>query len=562
MFIQEETITILNFLLLAYTDLFNSRSYDFVGTTTDPKHLVVKSYNRDTKDFKEIYRYPHKDNIHIVIPANFDGQKNVSLLLVTKISENEYKNAVLFPDNNEVVHLPQTTAAPLLYTQNLSLKPVLLLQISDKLYEFEFSKDKKFTQKKIADLLEKDEKLHKDHTSSMVDLDGDHKSDLVLVVDKKGIKTLKVFKNTENGFSSYFEMALPDTTGPLVFNDFNRNNMNDMAFVSFENGTYYLNLFYNTNKREDPLSYKSGSKDLKLTNLNENIFSNEDKFYLKQNLSSLIKDDLAFKLTCEMLNNVPSGIFDTDIDLDTNIELFLVAKKNNVGDTLIPLRFDPETEQFVIYKEMKFLMDETNVLSFSTADYKNEGRELCVINKVSDGKPQVKIYPNVLKPENMKLSVTTVVDESKTWYGCGVYGTSYLLCYDEGANMSISSSSVPGSFLHLKNQTTTFGLGGHTYQINSLRVTVPSYGDYNKTYVVKYDIIQNLDLIIGVGKHGVYNIRAFVISKIYIAKLLITAAIVLAVHLIINGILQLRHAKKRKEARTRDSMQPLFRSLG
>ncbi|KAF9764315.1 hypothetical protein NGRA_0665 [Nosema granulosis] len=559
---REETISIINFVLLAYTDLFNKRAYDMVGTTKNPKELVVYSYDRDNKEMKQTYTYKHTSDIHAVIPSSFDDSKRGSLLLITKNQDGTFENNILFTESNTVLKLPNTTAAPLLLSKDLTLKPILLLQKKNGLITVEFDNQGKYTENPETSILEKGEKIHKDHTSTFVDLTGDHKADLALVTEKDKFKYLKVLKNTSNGFKKFFVMKLPEKTGPLIFNDLNKNGMNDLAFVSFEDGKYYLNVYFNTNSRTDPMAYKSSEKGLEFENLNAKIFSGASDFVIKQDLSHLSSGQVEFRLSCEVLGNVPSGIFDTDIDLDKNIEIFLIADKNKEGDIVFPLKFNPEKNEFDINKDMKTIMSEKNVISFSACDYKNEGRELWVVNKIDNNNPQVKIFPNILRPENMKISVTTVLDKTKTLYGCGIAGTSYLLSYDEGTNISIGNSLPPGPFLHLKNQTTTFGLGCRTFHINILRSTVPSYGDYKETYVVKYDIVQNFDLIVGIGKHGDYNIRAFIIADIYLVKIISVLITVIILNFIIVGILHFRHARKQREARTRDSMHPLFRSLG
>lgn len=559
---REETISITNFILLAYTDLFNKRAYDMVGTKEDPMDFVVYSYDRKEKVMKNTYSYRHDSNIHIVIPSSFDGNKKGSFLLVTKNKNNTFRNVILFSATNKVLKLPNTTAPPILYTQNGTLKPVLLMQTKDNLLTVEIENDTKFNEKKETGFLEDDERIHPEHTSTFVDLTGDHKADLALVILKNDEKYLKVLENTSGGFNKLFEMKLPKKSGPLVFNDFNKSYMNDLAFVSEEDGKYYLNVYYNTNERKDIMAYKLVEQDLKLDNFNKNIFSTESKYFMKQDLSKINSDNLDFCLSCESLGGIPSGIFDTDIDLDKNVEIFLTAKKGNEGNIIVPLRFNKNSKEFEVYTEMNYLNKEKNVLSFSTCDYKNEGRELCVINKIENNTSVLKILPNVLSKENMKISVTTVLDETKTLYGNGVVGTSYLLSIDEGAGICLGNSLPPGPFLHLKNQTATFGLGCLTFHINILRVTVPSYGDFEKTYVVQYDIVQNLDLIVGVGKNGKFNIRAFIIAAVYILKIFFVLFIVIILNFIIVGILHLRDARKQREARTKDSMHPLFRSLG
>lgn len=546
------------FILLGYTDILNKRTYDLVGVDQDRRKFQGYSYSIDEKAYKKEFEYSHTSNVHLVIPADFTGEGSVSYVLVTREGDGRYSNWIYFRDDNKKENLGESTAVPLLYADAEDLRPQLLIQRSGSLERVRIGKDRSVTR----DTVNEYGRLHKDHSSAFVDVDGSMKACLCLVVvGERSDKMLKILSNKREGFTECFTMDLPENIGPLVFDDFNGDGMNDMAFVQKENGEHFLKIYLNTNSRIKDAKQKRRSAGFLLQDPSTRIFS--DAKVVVANLSEMFPD-FEPVLSSKDFGGIQCGIFTADLRAKGKPDIFL-SMKNKDGNTRVVALENQSTLEAVKFGTPSYgkdLSEVTNIISMSCCDYNNTGREAIFLNRVEGGSPSLEAYENDLSKENLKLSLSTILPEvEKQMYGSGIPGVSYLVSCEGGKRIILSSQMSYSTFVHLKHPSAYIGLGTMSLIIDGLVVGVPGHDAYNELYVMDSIAIPNSDLIVYIRKNGNYSVESHFVIGDHFRTIICVLLTVAGVNLVFILLLQYRDRRRVVKAKNLDKLHPLFSTL-
>ncbi|CAD25859.1 hypothetical protein [Encephalitozoon cuniculi GB-M1] len=546
------------FILLAYSDILNSRTYDLVGVDQGYTTFKGYHYNAEKDMYDEVFSYKHKEKIHLVIPGDFTGTGSVSYVLVTKKGPGEFDSYIYFRDHDESKHLGESTSAPLLYACPEDLRPQLLMQCSSGLKKVRVDEDRNV----IKEPVDEYGKLHRDHTSAFVELDGSMKACLCLVVDDgNGGKLLRVLSNRNGEFVNYFEMSLPNEIGPIVFGDFNGNGMNDMAFVQKSGEKYLLKIYFNSTSRVnrrrrrllggflphqvDSTVFSEG--DMKVVDLSEEF----------PNCTPVLKSDDHFE-------GLPYGIFNADLRAKGRLDFFIVMKDMDSITRIGVLENNsvPDDIQLEKAEYHEDLFRLKNVISISCCDYNNKGREAVFLNRVVDNDAVVEAYRNDLSKENLKLSLSTIHPENQK-YGSVVPGVSYLVSYGDGERIIISNQVPYSTFVHLKHHVAYIGLGTINLIVDSLMIGTPgkSGSPYAGPYVIDSIAIPNTDLVVYLGKNEKYTVEAHFIVGDHFRTIIGTLLVVAGVNLAFILLLQYRDRRRIIRAKNMDKLHPLFSTL-
>lgn len=546
------------FILLAYSDILNNRTYDLVGVDQGYTTFKGYHYNSEKDMYDEVFSYKHKEKIHLVVPGDFTGTGNVSYALVTKKGPGKFDIYMYFLDQDEAKYLGESIAAPFLYACPDDLRPQLLIQYNDGLKKVRIDEDRNI----IKDSADEYGKLHRDHTSAFVELDGSMKACLCLVVDDgHGGKLLRVLSNRNGEFVNYFEMRLPNEIGPIVFGDFNGNGMNDMGFVQKSGEKYLLKIYFNMTSRVDEggkrllggfLPHQADS-----TVFSEGNMKVIDLGEVFPNCTPVLKSEDHFE-------GLPYGIFNADLKAKGRQDFFIIMKDidNSTKVGVLENNSVPDDIQFekAMYNEDLFNLK--NIISISCCDYNNKGREAVFLNRVVDNSAVVEAYKNDLSKENLKLSLSTI-HPGQQKYGSVVPGVSYLVSYGDGERIIISNQMPYSTFVHLKHHVAYIGLGTINLIVDSLMIGTPgkSGSPYAGPYVIDSIAIPNTDLVVYLGKNEKYTVEAHFIVGEHFKTIIGTLLIVAGVNLAFILLLQYRDRRRMIRAKNMDKLHPLFSTL-
>lgn len=563
------------FILLAYADIFNNRTYDMVGIEEDPTVLRGYSFDNSSKKYHPVLEFKHAYDIHLVIPCDFDGTGETSYLLVSKDGDT-FRNTIYFRSTKETVALADTVAAPFLYT-NEDLRPCLLLQLPDRVVScviedkkpeitnFEYYTDLNAKKKTT---FENDVKVHPRHTSVFTDLTGNLKPDLGLVISKGGVMMLRILENTTKGFVHIQDLDVSKARSPLVFLDLNGNGTNDLFFIGQNgNGDYEVVVYFNNNERINIKEYRKGLNFVKNVRRSDTVFSNDnvmvDLFSTYFTLFTPV-----FKLDGEA--DLLSGLYVADPKANGTKDVFIRVKNNENVQIIVALsikRSDVGNKvSFVVDTDFEFLKkgekadSRSRIHSISFADIEGVGREAFVINDVENGTSNLYMHHNELSKENMKLSLSTIIPGlSKGKYGCTLPGVSYLISYDSGKKLAIAAQMTQSSFLHMNHLGAFTGLGMVILFIDNLMISLPASG-YKIEYI-RTRVIPNMDLILYPDLRGNFQIESYFRVTKHLNTILIVLITVASVNLIAVFYFFQKDRRRRKEAKSVDHMQPLFATL-
>lgn len=545
------------FVLLAYSDILNSKAYDLVGV--DQGYSSLKGYHYDAeKDmYGEVFSYKHKEKIHLVIPADFSGTGTVSYVLVTRKGAGRFDSYIYFRDVDEIRHLGESKACPMLYACPDDLRPQLLVQYGDRLKRVRIDEDRNI----IKDPADEYGVLHHDHTSAFIELDGTLKACLCLVVDDgRGGKALRVLSNRNGDFVRYFEMKLPSDIGPIVFDDFNGNGMNDMAFVERSGDRYLLKIYFNSTSRVGCGGRLLGG--FLPHQVDSTVFS--DGNMRTVDLSKEFPNCVPVLRSDEHFGGLPYGIFTADLRAKGRPDFFIVMKdmdnstrvgvleNNSVQDDVSLVKAEYSDELF----ELK------NVISISCCDYNNRGREAVFLNRVVDNDAALETYKNDLSKENLKLSLSAIHPEQQK-YGSVVPGVSYLVSYGDGDRIIISSQMPYSTFVHLKHHVAYIGLGTMNLIVDSLMIGTPGRNGspYAGPYVIDSIAIPNTDLVVYLQEDEKYTVEAHFIVGDHFKTIIGSLVAVAGVNLAFIMLLQYRDRRRIIRAKNMDKLHPLFSTL-
>lgn len=556
-----KTTLLKSFILLAYSDILNTRTYDLVGVDSRDS-TVLKGYrynvNKKTYQSQETFSYSHGREVHMVIPGDFRGNGSTDYVLVTKTGDGSYSSSIYVRDDEKrEIGLGTSNAPPMLYASPASLRPQLLMQTSSGLKSMWLDKNENLQEEAVSY-----GELHPEHTSAFVDVEGTMKASLCLVTAEDGGRSLKILANRKEGFQEIFKMGLPHDMGPIVFEDFNGNGMNDMAFVTMEEGKYQLIVHTNTNSRIDDAEKKTLLGGYVLSSPTTQIFSDKE-YRAVIDLDDLFPD-LTPVVRSKHFQDMPSGIFTADLTAKGKPDIFLIME-NKQGETCVAVLENvstPSSVDFRVSKKLETLSSIKNVISMSCCDYNNKGREAIFLNRVENGEAVLEAYENDFSKENLKLTLSTILPGvPKQQYGSGVPGVSYLLSYKNGSRIFVANQMSYSSFVHLKHSSAYIGLGLSSLIIDQLVIGVPGHGLFGGPYRIGSAAIPNTDLIVYLKENQDYSVEShFIIGEHFrtIIGVLVTVA---AVNLVFILLLQLRDRRREVQAKNMDKLHPLFSTL-
>ncbi|KAM0672813.1 hypothetical protein CWI42_051350 [Ordospora colligata] len=545
------------FVLLAYTDILNNRSYDLVGVDKGYTNLKGYHYDKDKDMYDEVFSYKHEQKIHLVIPADFNGSGIVSYVLVTRKNDGTFDNHIYFRDRDETKHIGESLATPLLFTCPDDLRPQLLIQYSDGLKKVRISEDGELKTEDVDDY----GRLHNEHTSAFVELDGSMKACLCLVIDNgNGKKSLRVFNNKDGEYVRYFEMDLPDEIGPIVFGDFNGNGMNDMAFIQRSGTKYVLKIYFNSTSRVGNTNKLLGG--FIPTQINSTVFSEGDMEIV--DLSLMFPNCTPILKSEEHFGGMPYGIFSADLRAKGKVDFFIVMKDID-GSTRVGALENHSEPGKALFEKAEYHDDIhklKNVISISCCDYNSRGREAVFVNRVVDNEAVLEVYENNLSKENLKLSLSAIYPRHEA-YGCAIPGVSYLISYCDGEKVHISSQMAYSTYVHLKHHVAYIGLGTMNLIVDILMIGTPgsNTSPYAGPYAINSIAIPNTDLVVYLQENGNYTVEAHFIVGEHFKTIIIALFGVAFVNLIFIVLLRLKDIRRMKMANSKDALRPLFSTL-
>ncbi|KAM0688039.1 hypothetical protein COBT_000708 [Conglomerata obtusa] len=555
-----EDFIINDFILLAYGDTENKLRQDFIGTSKDKKKLKIVKYSRSKGQILEKI-YEHTEEIIHIIPCNFFNTKYLSYVLIS-INEKKSYNVICKKVNNNLeadgdVFLGVCDRIPILFSHDNWHNSLILQDKNESkivYYENDNLKTKDINIPRLAI----------NHSSAFIDVDGDLKPELVLVTEKGENKSIYIIEKYRGGYEKRQEFDIGNITGPIVFADFNASGCVDLAYVSKSEDNYHLNILYNLRK---PFGNKEKKGDNFYKYYNHN--KNNDQIYDITNKSNYEKINLdCFKNmhpileSDKMINSLPTGIFISDLNLNTYPDIILLMKDNN-GKTFIRMLENKHKEghevHFTPYETL--LKDIDGILSVSFADHMNKGKDGIIINKAKNADFELTYIENNIGKDHFKFTALTVSPTSpKKSYGSYVPGISYKYYIDEESIVRIGNQMPQSSFLHLQHPSVFFGLGSINFLVDKLFVGGPVSSTYNEIYSVRTKILPNSDLVLKPYNGGI-SVELYLSFAKYVKNIIFVFCLVLFINILIVLYSYNKERKKEKKAKAKESFLFNFAAL-
>lgn len=385
----------------------------------------------------------------------------------------------------------------------------------------------------------------RNHTSAFIDLDGDGQPDMIMdtladgqrvvrmVLSRYGVKTVDV----------------PGESGPLVFEDFDRDGRTDMCYVASTPGDgNFLKILYNDVEGDDV------------------VFTRESTV----TLSSLFPDYDPV-LRALHIDGMPGGIFVYHMELSQCPQICLLMRHRGRDEYDLKLLtctaegdesslFFKKKRQDAAYDASRhrrsLRLGDTRLCAISCIDPEGSGREGLLLNVIDDGKYALWYFENNLEVNHYKLSLVTLEGQAaKNAYNNPIPGVSYSISVD---NRTLVSHQLPqSSFLHLRKAITTLGLGSANLLIENIRIGVP----YNNHLLeVNQKIIPNSDLVF-TYRNGKISTELLLKYGFYIRIVFFVLAVVLAVNMIFVILFTMLERRKNKLEKKKESAAFNFKAL-
>ncbi|KAM0678038.1 hypothetical protein BDAP_001065 [Binucleata daphniae] len=545
-----------DFIFLAYGDTQNNLQQDFIGTTKNKKKLKILKYSKSEQKLKKIIYNHDKEIVHI-IPCNFTNSDRLSYIIVClEPNEDLYDVACITVDEKyeqSTTHdLGKCDRMPFLFSHN-DWYNTLILQNGTNTCICYFESDK------VVHKPFNIPRLAKGHTSAFIDVDGDLKPELVLVCEEEDEKVINIYNSNDNYQDLKQKIKIPKSAGPLMFGDFNATGCTDIAYITEEDDTCYINILYNLrnsfiskeNKGKEYLRYDNHQKNesyaYSINNSDYHYRMSLDEF---KGLKPHFYSDLLHK-------DLPCGIFVTDINLNTYPDIILLMKdhKNNTHVKILENKHkENDSHRFVCLN--KSINELNDIISFSTADYCNRGKEVIIINKVHNGEFTLFSLDNTLGQDHFKISALTISPTSgKKAYSSYVPGISYKYYIEEENVVRIGHQLPQSSFLHLHHPSVFFGLGSINFLVDKLFVGGPNSKTYNQIYSVKTKILPNSDLVLKPYSDGI-RVELYLNFAKYVKNIIIVFVIVIITNIFV--VIYTYRKQKKKEKKIKEAERFLF----
>lgn len=546
-FKDAETITD-DLILLTYGDTNNDVKDDLIGIGANKKDIFSVSFEKNQHTRTLLYK--HTDSIMQIIPFCSSNSAKLSYLFTSKVNDT-YHIYCKFATKEKADFIGEFTRLPMLFSYD-NWNHYFLLQNENETIFLEILEES--VVKHIFNL----PKLHIHHSSAFIDIDGDLKPELVLVTeenDKKFVTIITKIKKDTIKVIQKFE--IPNETGPLIFADFNVSGANDIAFVSKENDEYFLNILFNQrtpfqNKVKDKqkLKYDDHSKN---KNLPYSLDSKNSKCHYKKNLKDFNIVEPIMNAD-DVVSNVATGIFLTDIKLNSYQDIILMVKNNDGKTTFMMLenRIRKESEEFFRPYDAN-LSDINDVISVSFADIKGDGVGGLVVNRKKDFGYKIEFYQNNAANGSYKVKALTISPQSKRGNRIRyLSGVSYKYYVEEANIVRIGSQIPQTSFLHLQTPSVLLGLGTLNYLVDKFYLGGPYSSKYNEIYCLRTKILPNSTIILKPTESGVF-VELFLTFPQYVTMIIVVFILVLCVNLLVVFISFRKEKLKEKMSSRKES---------
>ncbi|EJW02177.1 hypothetical protein EDEG_03373 [Edhazardia aedis USNM 41457] len=549
-----------DFLLLAYGNTRKNLHQDFIGTSKNRHILKILTCSANSKTIESEERTFDKEIVS-VISCDFDRSGESSYIITFKNPEDEHLFDVVHfkKSNNSINLLSSGDRIPFLYSTD-EWNCTILIQNNLETRIFYYDKDK-LCDKKIDF-----PRLSIDHSSAFVDINGDLRPDLALIIEESGQKYLSLQISDKFDDSKIAQkIKLVGKTGPIVYADFNGNGLIDCAFVSSINDEYYLNVYLNKNNEiltkidrskniNDQTTKKESVEYGTFDEKKQYFYDNDPKFYKKIRLNDIFPNLTPVLQMNPVITgtNLPCGIMAADINLNSYTDIFILFK-----DTNDEIQFRILENMFWdngTFRPMKYQPDHIpGILSVSVCDFTTEFKESLIVNNYYNGKFQLRYMENNYAKNRCRLTVTVLQPDSELkTYSSIVPGISCNYYIEETGALRASTAVSQSSFLHLQRPMCVIGLGSLSYSGDILSIGGPRTSNdlvHNHVMDVKNKILPNSDLVIRPFKKA-FRVELFLKVGEHVLHIVIVFMIVFLINIIFVFVgHRLENAEKEDESK-------------
>ncbi|KRH94382.1 putative membrane protein [Pseudoloma neurophilia] len=554
-FLTEENIAD-DFNLLNYETDKDAYKTNLVGTNTTGSHLKILKYDLKVEDrlkFGET-SFNVGFSIHHVLTGFVNNTNDNIYLLIERIDNSNPPEFNIYSfdptkENQKPFLVFNSDIMPFLIL-NTDHERVLIVRNNENAQIIVNTPDKKESFE-LRNFFVSDQyngltsqlisKIPAYHSSTFIDIDNDGCPDIILdIVENKKRKLLMFLTKSKQ----MVEYELPLETGPLLFEDFDRDGFTDMCYVenTQSDSGPSLRIVYSNLSKDNVVPFSDESKDNVIT-LN-NIELKNAKFELKDEKTGLMK-----------------GIFSYDMKLSQFPSLIAIIRHEN---KLKPIILCPDIKtdnQFSFLKKKQSKQEKLsylsnyspnlnieNVVSVSCLDPYRTGREGLVLNYIEDGNFKLTFMENNLDVTNNKLSFLTLDNQDKTkkLKNRPLPGVSYTITADD--TIMRNHSIISTSWLSLRKPLITFGLGAINTLVDDVIIKIP----FKKEIPLERKLIPNSDLVL-IYRDDKLEVELLLKYSFYIQAVFITLFVVLAINLLLVigfTIVERKQEriKKRKEA--------------
>ncbi|TBU00254.1 hypothetical protein CWI39_1742p0020 [Hamiltosporidium magnivora] len=533
-----------DFTLLYLCDTEHKRKTDFIGISSDKKTLISYSYSRINFEYKITTNLKiSEDDVYFIIPCDFTCDSLLDFLIICK-KDNKYKMKLW--SKNTYLEIPDGVRMPVLFTYSLNYRPALLIQTENGfiiLHSFSDTKYEKIDSKITGNLSE-------NHSSAFIDVNGDLKPELVLIMEEENKNRIEIYKFEKGDFNKIESKdIIVNKGGPMVFADFTRKGTNDIVFVTKEENFWFLNILKNCRTPLKTKTYKQGLNWDMIGKEVENwgYKTDDPLFNIKINLEEMFPEMVPV-IETEMIENSPSGIFIGDLDMDGLPDILLIMEKQ--GNRYVKILQNTGESGSKMFKPAEFateIQKMTGIISVSPCDPENTGRTGIMINHLVDGKPRLSFSQNNFSVENLKLSALTISpDTKKRSYSSGIPGISYLFTNADEKLLWFGCQMPQSSFLHLQSPNVYWGLGNMNLLVDKMYVTGPQSSKY-QSYQINNNFIPNSDLVFRPITPSKIEIDLFLNLGMYALFVSIVVICVMVINIILVFIFHFREKRKIKK---------------
>lgn len=521
--LEEPTFTfssypIENFILMNYGPREPGKVPDLVGVDNFRKELRVYRCENGEFTLVDSIRYKSDKHIHLVMAADFRYEGKSSYLVVERGPGNVgYELTYVFPDSTRVKYEGVSQIIPIVLTYDNRLKTITLIQKEkSKLAFIETNPDNS--------IIESEEnfkfRLTDCHSSALIDYKGNLDVQLLMVVSDNGQNLLVNLKGDEI-------LTLPKEIGPVIFNDFDNDGELEVAYISREDRNYFLNIQKMTGK--------------------------------KQNFRLDLKNEFGDKydpvLRSKYLDNLHCGIFAADLERMGKMDIILTLMDNEKQTTVLKIISVFDKKDGIRFKKSIYspeIENINNVISVSTFDYDDSGKENLFINYLDGANYKMAYFKNNLNPHFFKLTIMGVNSKNLM----PIPGVSFRIKTLSENMIRNYVQSAQSSFLHLQKPYLFLGLGALNVFIDSIDVSIMGknikMGETDK-------IIPNSNLIMKIGKN--VEIELYLNITESIKSVVCITLMVLALNLIFVFGLFFRDRKKERLAKKKELKSFNFEAL-